>query len=355
MKTKIITTANPGEFIELLKKYYKKMLKWNDTDKTIDELTDIYINRIGKHNNDVILYFISDTLDVSNASYHKATELAEQLTYRYYEIEKNRKQTTDERENNFNSLEQYHIIELLPKLIRKNAYPVLIDALKNNPKEEHQYNAMKQLSLISGQKFDRNLPKSYSRYDKKIYIRMDEIEQWIADGCPDGEGYPPPKLDASLENPATELEQLAAKLNNKIKPEQDNKDFSSYTNFLVVADKDKIEHLQNKYQLKGQYLEFLTRFSPCNVIITKGMYEVTIYGADILEERQIGYSVSDKGEVFDDWPSSYLVIADRLADPYCIDITKENSKIYIANHGEGFWKFRKAFNSFEDFLQYLAK
>ena len=116
-----------------------------------------------------------------------------------------------------------------------------------------------------------------------------------------------------------------------------------------------MNYLQEKYQLRGNYLEFLTRFSPCNVLIEKGLYEVNLYGVDVLEEKQIGYSVSNDGKSFEDWPSSYLVIADRYADPYCIDLSKENSKVFIANHGEGKWKFRKAYNSFEDFLLYLAK
>jgi len=355
LKTKIITTTHPGEFIELFKKYYKKLSKLGDSDQIIDELFDIYVNMKEKYNSDFVLYYIRETLDVFNKNYYRANELAELLTYKYFNIENNRERIVDEREHIVNSRTQYAIVMLIGRLIHKDSYPLLINALKNNPSEEIRYYAMKQLAFVSGQRFDRNLPKEYGLYYERAYIRMDEIDKWIADGCPDGDGYPPPRLDPALENPVTELEQLAAKLNNKIKPERDNIDFSSYTNFLVIADDDKIDYLRNKYQLKGTYLEFLSRFSPGDVIITKGMYDVTIYGVDILDERQIGYSISDKGEVFEEWPANYLVIADRLADPYCIDLSKENSKVYIANHGEGYWKFRKAYNRFEDFLQYLAK
>ena len=181
------------------------------------------------------------------------------------------------------------------------------------------------------------------------------MEAWIKAGCPDGEGYQPPNLDKALENPTNEFEEVVAKLNNKLKKEQDTSDYSSYENFLVVAEESAINQLKNKYHLQGVYLEFLTRFSPCNVMIEKGMYETYLYGADNLEERQIGYSVSEQGEPLEGWPKNYLVIADRFADPYCIDTTQEDSCVYFANHGEGEWKFKKKYKNFQEFLSYLAK
>ena len=33
------------------------------------------------------------------------------------------------------------------------------------------------------------------------------------------------------------------------------------------------------------------------------------------------------------------------ADPYCIDITNEDSAIYYAKHGQGVWKFKKVYNN----------
>ena len=341
MKTKVISTTSPRDFIDLFNKYNKKISKWNNSNEIIDELVDILKNKTVEIHSDFVLCRIIDTLDEYNTDYYRAEELAEILTQRYHTVA--------------NHGEKYWIMELLPRFIGKLSYPLLIETVRACPDEEVRYKAMKQLALVSGQPFDRNLPKKFSYYRNDLFIRMDEIEQWIANDCPDGEGYPPPNLDPALENPVTELEQLTAKLNNKLKPQQDNKDFSSFTNFLVVADENKVNYLQNKYNLRGMYLEFLSRFSPCNVSLSKGFYEVMLYGVDILEEKQIGYSVSDKGEVFEDWPTDYLVIADRFADPYCIDLSKENSKVYIANHGEGNWKFRKAYNNFADFLNYLAK
>lgn len=37
----------------------------------------------------------------------------------------------------------------------------------------------------------------------------------------------------------------------------------------------------------------------------------------------------------DSWNKDYLVIADREADPFCIDFTLEKSPVYFALHGMG--------------------
>lgn len=349
MKEILLTTTSPKEFIETIKKYTKKISKKLTPDEYIDEMIDIFKNNKIHFHNGFVLHFIIDMLKSCNTPYYKADELANYLLS-HYDSER------PEIMNPWNIVdEKYWIISLVPRLIGKRSYDFLIDVLHNENDMELKYMSMKMLATVSKQTFDRNIPKVYHYHEPNCIIRYDEIEQWIADGCPDGEGYPSPNLDDALETPVTDLEQVAAKLNTKLKPKQDNDDYSSYTNFLVVANKEKVNYLQEKYQLGGNYLEFLTRFSPCNVLIEKGMYEVNLYGVDVLEEKQIGYSVSNDGKSFEDWPSSYLVIADRMADPYCIDLRKENSKVYIANHGEGEWKFRKAYNSFEDFLLYLAK
>ena len=85
------------------------------------------------------------------------------------------------------------------------------------------------------------------------------------------------------------------------------------------------------------------------------MNEILLYGVDNIIENQTGYSVDSDNNIVEDWPSNYLVIADKFADPYCMDITNEDSAIYYAKHSQGVWKFKKVYNNFIEFLEYLAK
>ena len=213
---------------------------------------------------------------------------------------------------------------------------------------------MKSLAMVSGQPFDRSLPKDPGKW-KQNDIRMQELDHWISEGRPDGEGYPPPNLDEALFHPTTDFETVVSKLNAKLSATQDRKDYANYDNFLTVSDEDAWNSLIQGYRITGIYAEFLKRFSPCHVVVTKGMNEILLYGAFDLANNQVGYGIDQGGRKLEGWPENYLVIADRFGDPYCIDVTKEDSKVFFAAHGEGNWKFKKAYNSFADFLDYLAK
>lgn len=82
---------------------------------------------------------------------------------------------------------------------------------------------------------------------------------------------------------------------------------------------------------------------------------IIMYGAEQLIEYQNGYSCDpDDGTPFPDWPVGYVVIADSEADPFCIDINREDSPIYSAEHGTGEWDFDEYRDSFEEFLEMLA-
>ncbi len=53
-------------------------------------------------------------------------------------------------------------------------------------------------------------------------------------------------------------------------------------------------------------------------------------------------------------PLYYVVIANCNADPYCIDISLDNSPVYYAMHGEGKWEFEKDSESLEEFFEFLG-
>ena len=342
---KMLMAEAPGEFIGLFLKYYKKKEKTPLTEaeliRYVDEMVEILVsNKVGVHNGFVLAQMIN--VFKQNADFYpRKRELGILLEKR------DRLGLSHERE-------KYWQPELFGYLLGREAYPWLIERVRSDERFDDRAAAAKTLARISGQRFDRGLPKDAGKW-KLEDLRIDEIEEWIAEGCPDGEGYQPPILDPALDAPTSELEMAVSALNGKLKGRQDTRDYSSYDNYLVCADGDLIERLTKLYELSGEYLEFLTRFSPSNVCIEKGMYEVRLYGASELEEFQVGYSVDDKGNAFPEWPRGYLVIADRLADPYCIDTTGKKKGILLANHGEGDWKFSKKFDSFVEFLLYLAK
>ncbi|MBP3570842.1 MAG: SMI1/KNR4 family protein [Clostridia bacterium] len=341
MKKLILNEENPARFLDGVMKYEKKLLKAEDPNAYVDEMMEIIEqNRVGLHNG-ILMGFILRNMDFDSFSYYRSRELYDKLIRRYYG------------ENSHKS-ERYWIVRMASKLAQKEAYDFLIDVIKSEEALNVRANAMKSLAMVSGQPFDRSLPKDPGKW-KETDIRMKELERWVSEGRPDGEGYPPPVLDEALFHPTTDFEVTVSKLNAKLSATQDRLDFSSYDNYLTVTDEETWKRLIQVYRITGIYAEFLKRFSPCHVVVTKGMNEILLYGVDDLANNQVGYGVDRDGNSLEGWPKNYLVIADRFGDPYCIDVTKEDSKVFFAAHGEGNWKFKKAYNSFADFLDYLAK
>ena len=349
MKEIIINTNSGGEFYDGMIKYSKKLLKSENYNYYIDEMIDILERNKIQFHNGIMLAEIMKNVDFNTFEYHKKDELFTKLVNRYY-VQYNNRMNKLSAQNG----ESYWTMEFVIKLVKKDSYNFLIDVVKGNDNIEVRANALKRLAIVSGQHFDRNLPKDPGHWKEKD-LRIDELNKWIENGCKDGVGYCPPKQDKSLFNPTNQFEEAVSKLNKKLIKEQDNNDYSNYDNFLIVPNDEELNKVLEKYKIQGIYLEFLKRFSPSNTIIPKGMCEISLYGVDNIIENQIGYSVDIVNNIVEDWPSNYLVIADKFADPYCIDITIEDSKVYHAKHGEGSWKFKKAYNNFIEFLEYLAK
>ena len=84
-------------------------------------------------------------------------------------------------------------------------------------------------------------------------------------------------------------------------------------------------------------------------------YEIEIYGAKGLFVGQYGYSYNPVLKaIIENWNPNYVVIANCNADPYCIDISMDNSPVYYAVHGEGEWEFEKDSESLEEFFEFLG-
>lgn len=111
---------------------------------------------------------------------------------------------------------------------------------------------------------------------------------------------------------------------------------------------------------KQHYIDIRRKVSVDNVSL--GYQTVTLFPVDELEEAQLGYSVSESGEVLSgdnegDWKSSWFVIAseDLLGNPLFVDLNEEQLPVYTATHGEGAWNPIMVSSSFHSFIQALEE
>ncbi len=131
--------------------------------------------------------------------------------------------------------------------------------------------------------------------------------------------------------------------------------------------KEMMEEICSKWSLPKNYIEFLKNHEDNIYANVNGdeeneyeeyfsyENEIEIYGAKKFIIGQYGYSYNPVQKVvIEDWNPNYVVIANCNADPYCIDISLDNSPVYYAAHGTGKWEFTKDSESLEEFLEFLG-
>lgn len=130
--------------------------------------------------------------------------------------------------------------------------------------------------------------------------------------------------------------------------------------------KNALEEICSKWSLPDIYIEFLRNHEE-NLYVNVNdedddeeedffyKEEIEVYGAKHLIEGQEGYAYNPvQKSVIEDWNPNYIVIANYNADPYCIDISQENSPVYYAVHGLGRWEFEEDSKSVEEFFDFLG-
>lgn len=131
--------------------------------------------------------------------------------------------------------------------------------------------------------------------------------------------------------------------------------------------KEMMEEICSRWRLPKNYIEFLNNHED-NIYVNLSddeedeeddffFYEneIEIYGAKRFIIGQHGYSYNPvQKAVIEDWNPNYVVIANCNADPYCIDISLDNSPVYYAVHGTGKWEFTKDSESLEEFFEFLG-
>lgn len=123
--------------------------------------------------------------------------------------------------------------------------------------------------------------------------------------------------------------------------------------------KELMDEIGSRWILPKDYIEFLYKHENNLYVNLKDddsyEIEIEIYGAKGFLVGQHGYSYNPvQKTVIEDWNPNYVVIANCNADPYCIDISMDNSPVYYAMHGEGEWEFEKDSESLEEFFEFLG-
>ena len=244
----------------------------------------------------------------------------------------------------------------------RGAYQALMTVAADEtiPIEDRAY-AIKRLASFSKRQFDRQLPSDPGEW-KASDLRLDELDAWARAGYPDGEGYPTPNRHPALDQPASDLEVIVSRLDKKLaKIRREHQDPTAPTDWLAIADPKDIEDIKARWMLPSLYLDFLTRFSPVHVLleIRGSGDELLLFGAGELIEGQAGYAFNPVvQEPIEDWPTSFLVIANRGGDPFVLDLSRssgEDAPVLTARHGTGRWDFHDAAGSFAEFLESMVK
>ena len=77
-----------------------------------------------------------------------------------------------------------------------------------------------------------------------------------------------------------------------------------------------------------------------------------LWGLDTLVKGQEGYAYNPvEQKVIKDWDEHLVVIASDAGDPYCLDLRRNDTAVFWAEHGAGTWDFQPAFDCLEDFLE----
>lgn len=252
---------------------------------------------------------------------------------------------------------KYWGVKGVADILKKDAFPILIKIILSNSESlDIRAHAVKKLSKLANRDFDRGLPADPG-YWKEGDLRIEEIKEWNNTGQKLGNGYILPKIHESIKTPKTQLEKTVALLDKKLeKYRKERQDFANPSNWLEVANSDKIKELENKWSLPSSYLIFLTKYSPKRLSVnnSKGGRNISLYGADTLLEKQAGYRYNAITKENDaEWKPNLIVIGDTNADPFCLDIQTEEGVVYKALHGLGKWDYQLHSNSFIDFLNYV--
>lgn len=251
----------------------------------------------------------------------------------------------------------YFGIEGYAKVMAKKSFEYLTGYIfSKDVSLEYKALIIKTVSKLSNNPFDLNRPYECREW-KESDIDYEAIQAWVQNGYADGKGYEQPVCHECLQQPESAAEKIYARLDNQLLKKREKKQDPAHpSNWLIKASPTDMTHISERWKLPQYYLDFLEKASPLNADLKiKGYGTVLVYGAHNLMKGQDGYAYNPcKGEMIKDWNPDYIVIANRFGDPFCLDLSQENSPVYFAAHGMGKWEFDEAFDSFTEFIKGLG-
>ena len=327
LSQKLLTTIDGSEYHELVRKIVKKYGE-KMRQETLQTLVRAVKESEITHARDFVIARISELV----------TENDTDLAPFFYEV--------------INQGLPYWAFSGLLKVEGDKCYPFLVDYLQKEDSKENKGSAIIALAEHSGQPFNSNLPSDPAYWQA---LPMEKVLEWQVQGYP--QNKPQNEFPFLITHPQTDLEKAVAKIEQVLAKERDFWKVNSYqynNAILQAAEKQVIDKIKERWELPTLYLTFLERFSPANDAFLK---DINLYGANTLIAHQCGYAFSSPDdEPFPDWNAHWLVIADKDADPYILDLSKSDGNdapIYKAPHGMGVWKLRKVSGSFLEFLEKL--
>lgn len=249
-------------------------------------------------------------------------------------------------EEHFNRVEMpiNYLLETYPKILGKDCYPILLKILYDkNGIFFVRNSAATLLCELSNQDL---LMKDASLYlfnhpEAEEVLNLQEFEAWEKEGCPDRIIINYDTAKALQEKSKNKIDIAIKKLNRKYKRYFKNDSIKVNHTFIHEPDLEKISKLSTNYPEDYKY--YLSRYD-ANLYLDNGIH---LYGLTTLNECQEGYS-NYQNQPFDEWDKDWLVIADKDADPYMLNL--KDGKLYFASHGSGKWNWEEKFDSFTSFL-----
>jgi hypothetical protein len=256
----------------------------------------------------------------------------------------------------------YWSIQGLVRVSGESSFPALSQfALDATHRVEDRGKAMREMALLSGQRFIQGLPSDPGHWTTTD-LPIHELQDWAAAGFPPGPGFSPPARHPLLDEPKSRLDHIASQLDAKLaKLRKANQDPVNPSNWLVPALESELAAIQARWRLPSTYVQFLRDFSPLKVQIVSRKYfqGLDLYGAAELLAAQDGYSFNPvTQELIDSWPPSHVVIASHAGDPFVLDLSQDrtdDAPVLTADHGQGNWDFEQDAPSFITFLERLSR
>lgn len=111
--------------------------------------------------------------------------------------------------------------------------------------------------------------------------------------------------------------------------------------------------IRRRWGLPADYWMLLERCCGLRTVWSNDTYEaLELWGLDTLVKGQEGYAYNPvEQKVIKNWDEHLVVIASDAGDPYCLDLRRNDTAVFWAEHGAGTWDFQPAFDCLEDFLE----